>query len=310
MSVIKSDNYALASAAMSPQKIPVYKLYGESAPWATAEPLHYEDIQQRSALFNWEISPHRHDNLSQLIYVKNTSKMTLDGNHINLIGPSVVVIPPLTVHGFTFNEEASGHVVSFPQALLHELLALTPNVTPQFEKAIVLELSKDKTLRKNISFLLDSFASEYQHNRAGKLSAMMSLLTLLLVMISREVTSEHINHSVDRYKLRMDRFSHLVTQHYKDAKPISFYAKKLGVSTSQLNNTCKKETGQSAQRYIHMQILLEAKRLLAYTDLQITEIAYSLGFNDPAYFTRFVHKYTNESPSFFRRSHRRPDQLM
>lgn len=289
---------------MSTQKIPVYKLYGESAPWAMAEPLHYEDIRQRSALFNWEISPHRHDNLSQLIYVKCPAKMTLDGSQLDLSGPSVVVVPPLTVHGFSFNEDSSGHVISFPQTLLKELLILTPNVVQVFENVAVIELTKNESLGNKIEFLLGTFAEEYQENGGGKLSALMSLLTLLLVTISREVNSELVNHSGDRFKLRMDKFSDLVMQYFREAKPISFYAKELNVSSSQLNNTCQRETGQSAQRYIHMQILLEAKRLLAYTDLKITEIAFSLGFNDPAYFTRFIHKYTNESPSFFRQSHR------
>lgn len=289
---------------MSNQKIPIYKLYGESAPWAMAEPLHYEDIQQRSALFDWEISPHRHDNLSQIIYVKRTAKMTLDGNQLELSGPSIVVVPPLTVHGFSFDEDSAGHVITFPQALLKELLVLTPGVTQLFEKVAVLELGKDKKLGNKIAFLLDTFADEYQEGREGKLSALMSLLTLLLVTISREVNSEHVNQSGDRFKLRMDKFNRLVMQYFREAKPISFYAKKLNVSSSQLNNTCQREAGQSAQRYIQMQILLEAKRLLAYTDLQITEIAFSLGFNDPAYFTRFIQKYTNESPSFFRQSHR------
>jgi AraC family transcriptional regulator, transcriptional activator of pobA len=51
---------------------------------------------------------------------------------------------------------------------------------------------------------------------------------------------------------------------------------------------------------IPIYVLLEAKRLLRYSDLPVTEIAYRLNFEDPSYFSRFFKKYTGFSPSEFR----------
>ena len=63
------------------------------------------------------------------------------------------------------------------------------------------------------------------------------------------------------------------------------------------------ESGHSAQHLIHERLLLEARRLLAYSDLDVTTISYSLGFKDPAYFSRFFTRREAMSPSAFRRRH-------
>jgi AraC family transcriptional activator of pobA len=53
---------------------------------------------------------------------------------------------------------------------------------------------------------------------------------------------------------------------------------------------------------VHARILLEAKRQLRYTSASVSEIAYALGFEDPAYFTRFFSQRTGVSPRAFRSS--------
>jgi AraC family transcriptional activator of pobA len=53
---------------------------------------------------------------------------------------------------------------------------------------------------------------------------------------------------------------------------------------------------------VHARILLEAKRQLRYTDVSVSEIGYALGFDDPAYFTRFFSQRTGTSPRAFRLS--------
>jgi AraC family transcriptional activator of pobA len=64
---------------------------------------------------------------------------------------------------------------------------------------------------------------------------------------------------------------------------------------------CLAATGQSPIQLIHARIVLEAKRQLHYTDRPINEIAFALGFDDPAYFTRFFTRLSGASPRAFRR---------
>ena len=68
-----------------------------------------------------------------------------------------------------------------------------------------------------------------------------------------------------------------------------------------LNTLCRALAGQSALQIVHQRIVLEAKRDLIYTSLTINQLADSLGFADPAYFSRFFRRMTGLSPRDFRR---------
>jgi AraC-like DNA-binding protein len=74
-----------------------------------------------------------------------------------------------------------------------------------------------------------------------------------------------------------------------------------GLSKDRLNQLCKKQYGKTALQMLHERRLLEAKRLLVYTEKQVKEVAYDCGFEDVAYFNRFFKKYTHLTPSDFRK---------
>jgi AraC-like DNA-binding protein len=74
----------------------------------------------------------------------------------------------------------------------------------------------------------------------------------------------------------------------------------LHVTTNHLNETVKGTLGQPAGMIIRERLLLEAKRLLRYSDSPVAEIATHLNFEDPSYFSRFFKKHTGFSPSEFR----------
>jgi AraC-like DNA-binding protein len=78
----------------------------------------------------------------------------------------------------------------------------------------------------------------------------------------------------------------------------------LPVTRGRLDAICRRHAGRTAQQVIHDRIVLEAQRSLIYTGLTVAEIAYGLGFADPAYFTRFFAREAGETPGEFRRRHR------
>ena len=81
---------------------------------------------------------------------------------------------------------------------------------------------------------------------------------------------------------------------------IADYARHLDVSVSMLRGACLKVARKPPLRLIEDRILLEAKRLLLYSDMTIAETAYSLGFDDPAYFSRVFSRNVRQSPRAFR----------
>ena len=96
-------------------------------------------------------------------------------------------------------------------------------------------------------------------------------------------------------------FNVLVEQHFKNEHSVSFYAEKLFKSPKTLSNNFAK-LNRSPLQIIHQRIVLEAKRLLTYTDKSAKEIAYDIGFDDASHLSRLFKKYTSQSPSEFKKA--------
>src|ERR1700736_6329083 len=94
--------------------IPSFSLYGEqSAATRHTDPLHIEDIPSRSRKYLWKIGPHRHIGLCECVYVTaGPVNLDLEGSHAEFAGPAVFIIPSGTVHGFRFQANTQGYVLT------------------------------------------------------------------------------------------------------------------------------------------------------------------------------------------------------
>ncbi|MEM6700950.1 MAG: helix-turn-helix domain-containing protein, partial [Bacteroidota bacterium] len=98
-------------------------------------------------------------------------------------------------------------------------------------------------------------------------------------------------------------FNVLVDINFRTKRKVKDYAELLHKSPKTLSNLFAIYNQKSPQQVIQERIVLEAKRLLIYTDKQTQEIAYDLGFEDPAYFSRYFKKIAESSPSEFKEKH-------
>ncbi|MDR1864768.1 MAG: AraC family transcriptional regulator [Bacteroidales bacterium] len=101
------------------------------------------------------------------------------------------------------------------------------------------------------------------------------------------------------------RFKSLLREHLPERKKPSQYAELLHLSPSYLNEAVKNATGFTAGYWIRHEIILEAKRLLFHTDMSVKEIAFKLGYEDCAYFTRLFTGMSGMSPVQFRKNYRK-----
>ncbi|WP_067034724.1 helix-turn-helix domain-containing protein [Allomuricauda sp. CP2A] len=131
---------------------------------------------------------------------------------------------------------------------------------------------------------------------------MLQMLLKRLIIMSTRLAKEQLivktlgNEQIDTIR----RFNFLVDLHYKTKRKVSDYAEMLYKSPKTLSNLFSIYNQKSPQQIILDRIALEAKRLINYTDKQNQEIAYELGFNDPAHFSRFFKKMTQMTPSEYR----------
>ena len=99
------------------------------------------------------------------------------------------------------------------------------------------------------------------------------------------------------------RFRQLVELHYRDNLGVDDFARMLGVTRAHLHEACVRALGRSPQRLVHERLIAEARLRLRQTAQTPEQIAYSLGFRDPAYFNRFFRR-VGMSPGAYRKASR------
>ncbi|WP_233809569.1 helix-turn-helix domain-containing protein [Paraburkholderia sp. HP33-1] len=280
--------------------IPVFMLYGEGPDWSTLDLLHCESIPERSRVHDWEIRRHTHADLAQLLYVqKGVAEIEIEGEKTRIDTPSVQVVPPMCVHGFQFSPEVDGYVITIAAPLVNWLQQQIDAPRSVLEHPACYSVGEDLPY---LNTLCSRLNQEYGLPAPSRDLMLRSLVSALVVWVSRQgQQGEERGESQDRGHAHLKAFSDLIEQHYREHLPISRYAEHLRVTPVYLNMVCQRIAGKSALALVHQRLLLEAKRSLTYTSLNINQVSDFLGFTEPAYFTRFFKRFTGVTPNAFRK---------
>ena len=279
--------------------IPVFKLYGEQHDWLIPDLLHCETISLRSRVHDWEIRAHRHADLCQLLYVhKGRAQVEVEGQLHVLEQSAIQVIPPLCVHGFQFSPNVEGFVLTLAAPLVAQLQARLGGSISALQRVASYPAGKDRHYLNNLFSVLQS---EYVGAQPARDMLLQSLISVLLVWVTRQVMVRHESRQLpQRGREYLSQFNQRVETLFREQPSVEQLAHQVGISVAHLNSICRELAGRSALQIIHQRQLLEAKRQLIYTPMTISEVAESLGFADPAYFSRFFRRLTGTSPSAFR----------
>ncbi|MFW9266466.1 helix-turn-helix domain-containing protein [Pseudomonas sp. D2-30] len=279
--------------------IPVFKLYGESQDWPTPDLLHCETISSRSSEHQWEIKPHRHADLCQLLFVfKGQAELEIEGQRTRLDEPAVQILPPLSVHGFRFSEDVQGYVVTLAAPLVTHLQAQLGHSVNVLAQAEAYPAGENADY---LNSLFSAMQAEYVGHQPAREMLMHALVSVIMVWVSRQVMNRRIStQRPQRAREYLNGFIQLVEETYRQHVKVEDLAHRLGISVSHLNGTCRELAGQPALQIMHERQLLEAKRLLTYTGMTIYEISEMLGFSDPTNFTRLFRRRVGISPKAFR----------
>jgi AraC family transcriptional regulator, transcriptional activator of pobA len=283
--------------------IPNFVLYGESRDAAPfPDVLHCESIPARAALHNWTIAPHRHHNLHQFFWITaEGGEASLEGRAHQLAPAAVLSLPPMSVHGFDFAPGTAGWVVTLPQATLERQLAEAPELRAALGLGALLRPPAAPEADAP-GWIFEAIAREYSGTGPGRAQALAALAGLLATWFARALTRQAAGAAAGPQSGAdlLARFQARIERDYRSDRPLADYAKALGVTPTHLSRVARALTGRPASQLILERRLLEARRTLAYTTLRVSEVAYTLGYTDPAYFARVFAKATHESPSSFR----------
>ncbi|MDQ0420766.1 AraC family transcriptional activator of pobA [Peteryoungia aggregata LMG 23059] len=210
-------------------------------------------------------------------------------------------MPPAVGHGFRFSPDIDGYVFTFlasrlpvrpgePGALGHFLS--TPQVT-RLEPGV-----EDGAL---IQTCLQRVAREWEGRLSGRTVLMETGLATALALTARIATQELSEADpADDNDRRIEAFSTLLHREIRNHRPATFYATALGITPTHLNRVLKAKTGFGTQELIARRLIEEAQRELIFTPGSVKEVAFRLGFSDPAYFSRFFSRQTGSTPREWR----------
>ncbi len=293
--------------ASRPAPLPAYALYGEPHRGADAAPLHLETIAARSRLHGWDIRPHRHEMLLQLIVMgAGAVDVHLDGRAQRLEGTVLIVVPPLTAHGFRFSQDVDGWVVSIDEAHARALLAADLRLGAMLAApaAVSLAGAAAHALGDGAAALAAAWARDAPWRHVALDAALLTLLVEAARALPLPASGAGAEQPA-RALAQVRRYRTLVERDFRRQPKVGAFAAELGITAAQLNRQCRRVLGHSALGVLHARLQLEAERELAYGGLSIKQVALGLGFRDAAYFSRFFARHAGVAPGAWRRRYDR-----
>lgn len=279
-----------------------YGLYGENELYLP-DFIHCETMQYRSEKHNWIIESHLHAHLFQLFLIEaGKVRYQFEDSETIVQEGAVVTIPEHTLHGLHVSKDVKGMVLTLSSSFVETLFQDSPNVLLELNTAKVLTGLKRHKRFQLIKQIIYDLHEELKDDLPEKSKVLQSYFSLLLCSVYRlavekaEKTVATGSRNVQYFR----SFQRSMKQSYTPQKTINEYARELYITSVHLNRICQTTVGKSALQVVHEFFFLEAKKYLKHTEYSVSEIAYRLNFDDPAYFSRFFSKLAGCSPKQFR----------
>lgn len=262
-----------------------------------------DKIQQQSikiAPFKKDIrktKPHKHNSYFEIIYLSAGSAF----HAIHLIKypvspPVIYTVRKEQVHHWELETEPEGFVLILKkefvdQSLDGQLKALLGEISA----SPYVQLTEDMAIRQLFQMLTDEYNPAENNNTPvveGLLKALLGKVLHTAVPTSVAGKKENL----------FQDLQHLLSQDKQVRNTVSHYASALHTSPQNLNAACRKSGGESAAQVLAGFIISEAKRLLIYTEMTVSEIAMQMDFKDDSHFVKFFKRHTGQTPNAFRQS--------
>ncbi|WP_239671415.1 AraC family transcriptional regulator [Leptospira meyeri] len=249
-------------------------------------------------------SSHRHSYFALFFFTEGEGTHSIDFHTHSITNNSLFFLRPGQVHSWTFSKPVKG----FALKIYPDYLSEHSGQVTSFQNYPFFQLGNEHsklTIQNGNQFKNDFERLLAEKN--SKSNPNSSMIYLLIQLVLQQSLKEFNTSFTDKVTVdsKLSDFFRLLENHFKDQKTTSYYAKQIGTSSGNLNQLCQKQYGKSAKAIIQERLVLEIKRLLLHSDLNINQIALTLGFEDNSYFSKFFKNHTDNSPENFRRLKRK-----
>ncbi|UPK68385.1 helix-turn-helix domain-containing protein [Chitinophaga filiformis] len=242
--------------------------------------------------------PHQHNSFKLIWVLEGNGQYRVDGEQQE-VGPNqVYCLTPGQIHQFKLNRNIKGYVITFSQEFLlmpkdNASLIFHPNSFHQLAGTTVIRLTED--LRTEMEDLVVKMLKEYDNFFLLRAEILKGLLNIFMIYLTRQYNPVAQPAPKQGNRSLVNRFFSIVEQKYMVYKLVADYADELAVTPNHLNEMVKKVSGFPASHHIRQRVVLEAKRQATYSGSSMKEIAYSLGFDDIAHFSKFFKNFSGRS---------------
>ena len=228
---------------------------------------------------------------------------------IEVSGTTLLFFNPDVPYAFeSLSDDSSGYFCIFKEAFftnhirggIRELPMFAPGGKPGY----VLTESQDKHVSGIFEKMLEEIGSDYVY----KYDLLRNYITELIHYALKSKPTETLYQHIDANARITAVFTELLERQFPIESPSQRFslrsardfAEQLAVHVNHLNRAIRLTTGRTTTDHIFERLSNEAIALLKHTSWNVSEISYSLGFEDPAHFNHFFKKHTNMTPSSFR----------
>lgn len=249
--------------------------------------------------------PHRH-NYFVIIWVRKGSGVHfIDVDKYDLENNTVYCLTPGQIHLLKANRPVDGFVISFTAGFLslnddNFNLLFNTGLFYTFSHSPVIRVSEE--MAGDMEEIAAKMIKEYDNFFLLRSEILRGFLKIFLIYLTRQFEGADTQAQQPRNVELAKKFLSLLEQQYATRKMVADYASQLAVTPNYLNEVIKKVSGFPASHHIQQRIILEAKRQAAYSDISMKEIAFQLGFDDVAHFSKFFKNASGASFSDFRKS--------
>lgn len=265
---------------------------------------YYAGLKSHLATHQFIQKPHKHDFFILVVFTHGKGNHTIDFQKYTVEPGSVFFLSPGQVHSWELTPDTDGHILFFSTDFYTSTFSRKRlNSYSLFNSILEFPALKINSFEAGeIIYLFEKINQETKQPTWSTKELLKNYIDTLLIYLYRYKGSK--TSFSQEEKLVHDQFQQLellIEDHFKRHREVNFYADQMSLSLKQLNGLCKNTVSKTSSQLILDRVILEAQRLLTHSDLNISEIAHALEFDDSSYFSRLFKKKTAMTPEQFRK---------